>query len=58
MKKALNFLLILTFALTLLVPLTGVPIHKSASLLFLCSVWYMPLCAGERWTQEGVLSLD
>ena len=35
MKKALNFLLILTFALTLLVPLTGVPIHKSASLLFL-----------------------
>lgn len=35
MKKALNFLLILTFALTLLVPLTGVHIHKSASLLFL-----------------------
>ena len=35
MKKALSILLMITFVLTLLVPLTGVHIHKSASLLFL-----------------------
>lgn len=35
MKKVLNSLLLLTFVLTLLVPLTGVHLHKLASLLFL-----------------------
>lgn len=35
MKKALNVLLMITFVVTLLVPLTGVVVHKMASLLFL-----------------------
>lgn len=35
MKKALNVLLMITFVLTLLVPLTGIVVHKMASLLFL-----------------------
>lgn len=35
MKKTLNIFLLITFVLTLLVPLTGIHIHKLASLLFL-----------------------
>lgn len=35
MKKALNLLLLASFVLTLLVPLTGVVVHKLASTLFL-----------------------
>lgn len=34
-KKLLNYLLLLTFVLTMMVPLTGVPLHKLVSLLFL-----------------------
>lgn len=35
MKKVLNILLLITFVLTLFVPLTGIHVHKLASLLFL-----------------------
>lgn len=35
MKRALNILLMITFVLTLFVPLTGVHVHKLASALFL-----------------------
>lgn len=35
MKKALNMALLFSFLLTLFVPLTGVHLHKLASLLFL-----------------------
>ena len=35
MKRCLHGLLLITFVLTILVPLTGIHIHKSASLLFL-----------------------
>lgn len=35
MKKALNLALLISFILTILVPLTGVHIHKLASVLFL-----------------------
>ena len=35
MKRSLNILLMVTFVLTLFVPLTGVHIHKLASVLFL-----------------------
>ena len=34
-KKTLNLLLLLSFIVTVLVPLTGVPVHKMASALFL-----------------------
>jgi len=35
MKKVLNIALLITFILTIMVPLTGVAIHKLASALFL-----------------------
>lgn len=35
MKKALNIALLVSFIVTLLVPLTGIHIHKLASVLFL-----------------------
>ena len=35
MKKVLNLLLLISFVLTLFVPLTGIHVHKLASLLFL-----------------------
>ena len=35
MKKVLNYLLLITFALTVMVPLTGIHVHKLASVLFL-----------------------
>ena len=35
MKKILNYALFLTFVMTIMVPLTGVHIHKLASTLFL-----------------------
>lgn len=35
MKKILNITLFLSFTATVLVPLTGIPIHKMASVIFL-----------------------
>lgn len=35
MKKALNLALLISFVLTILVPLTGIHVHKLASTLFL-----------------------
>ena len=35
MKKILNILLLVTFVITIMVPLTGIHIHKLASVLFL-----------------------
>ena len=35
MKKALNVALLVSFVLTILVPLTGIHIHKLASVIFL-----------------------
>lgn len=35
MKKLLNIALLLSFAATVMVPLTGIPIHKLASVTFL-----------------------
>ena len=35
MKKILNIALLISFILTIIVPLTGIPIHKMASVIFL-----------------------
>lgn len=35
MKKSLNFALLISFVVTIMVPLTGIRIHKLASVLFL-----------------------
>lgn len=59
MKRILNYLLLITFIVTNLVPLTGVPIHKMASVLFLllCIVHtlvYRRKLGAKKW---GILAI-
>ena len=54
MKKVLNYLLLITFALTVMVPLTGVHVHKLASVLFLLlcivhTVLYRKRLGAKKW---------
>lgn len=54
MKKVLNLSLLVTFLLTILVPLTGIHIHKLASVLFLLlcivhTVIYSKKLDKKRW---------
>lgn len=54
MKKTLNIALLLSFAATVLVPFTGIPIHKLASVLFLVlslvhTVVYRRKLGAKRW---------
>lgn len=54
MKKALNILLCISFVATIMVPLTGVPIHKLASVVFLLlcivhTVTYRKKLGAKRW---------
>ena len=54
MKKILNITLLLSFSGTVLVPLTGIPIHKMASVLFLLlslihTVIYRRKLGTKRW---------
>lgn len=63
MKKALNIALFLSFLLTILVPLTGVHIHKLASVLFLLltilhTVVYRRKLGLKRWLLLGLVLLS
>lgn len=54
MKKILNILLLLSFIITIMVPVTGIPFHKLAStvFLFLCMIHaavYRKNLNGKRW---------
>ena len=54
MKKALNIALLLSFLVTVMVPLTGVHIHKLASVLFLLlcivhTIVYRRKLGAKRW---------
>ena len=54
MKRLLNFALLVSFVVTVLVPLTGVHIHKLASVLFLLltalhSIVYRKKLRGKIW---------
>ena len=54
MKKALNIALLLSFLVTITVPLTGVHIHKLASVLFLLlcivhTIVYRRKLGAKRW---------
>ena len=42
MKKVLNIALLISFVVTIMVPLTGVHIHKMASVIFLLLNIYKP----------------
>ncbi len=54
MKKILNIALLITFVLTIMVPLTGIHIHKLASTLFLLlnivhTIIYRNKLGTKRW---------
>ena len=54
MKKLLNIALLISFIVTIMVPLTGVHVHKMASVLFLLlsivhSVVYRKKLGAKRW---------
>ena len=54
MKKVLNIALLISFIVTIMVPLTGVHIHKLASVLFLLlsivhTITYRKKLGAKRW---------
>ena len=63
MKKILNIALLLSFAATVLVPLTGIPIHKMASVLFLLlslihTVIYRRKLGTKRWLLLSIIVIS
>ena len=60
MKKALNIALLISFIITIMVPLTGIHIHKMASVLFLLlnivhTVTYRKKLGVKRWLLLGLI---
>lgn len=60
MKKLLNIALLIAFLVTIMVPLTGVKIHKLASVLFLLlsmihTVLYRRKLGVKRWLLLGLI---
>ena len=54
MKKVLNIALLISFVVTIMVPLTGVHIHKMASVIFLLlsivhTITYRKKLGAKRW---------
>ena len=63
MKKVLNYLLLISFIITNLVPVTGVAIHKMASVFFLLlciihTVTYRKQMKCKRWLMLGVIVIS
>ena len=63
MKKLLNIALLLSFLATVLVPLTGIHIHKLASVLFLLlsivhTVIYRKKLGIRRWLLLGMILIS
>ena len=63
MKKVLNIALLISFAVTVLVPLTGVHIHKIASVIFLLlsivhTVTYRRKLGVKRWLLLGLILIS
>lgn len=57
MKKVFHHLLFLTFILTILVPITGIQIHKLASTLFLILSFVHVIYYSKKMTVKKVLLL-
>ena len=60
MKKLLNIALLISFLITCMVPLTGVPVHKLASVLFLLlsivhTIVYRRKLGIKRWLLLGLI---
>ena len=63
MKKALNIALLISFIVTIMVPLTGIHIHKMASVLFLLlsivhTVTYRKKLGVKRWLLVGLILIS
>ena len=63
MKKALNIALLITFVLTVMVPLTGIHIHKLASVIFLLlsvvhTIVYRKKLGAKRWLLLGLVLIS
>ena len=63
MKKALNIALLISFIITIMVPLTGIHIHKMASMLFLLlsivhTVTYRKKLGVKRWLLLGLILIS
>ena len=63
MKKVLNYLLLISFIVTNLVPLTGVHVHKMASVFFLLlcivhTIIYASKMQWKRWLLLGLIVIS
>ena len=63
MKKILNWALLVSFLVTVMVPLTGVHIHKLASVLFLLlsivhTIVYRKKLGVKRWLLFGLIMIS
>ena len=63
MKRFLNIALLISFLVTIMVPLTGVHIHKLASVLFLLlsiahTIVYRKKLGAKRWLLLGVIIIS
>mgnify|MGYP003542362984 FL=1 len=63
MKKLLNHALLISFIVTVLVPLTGIHIHKLASVIFLLlsivhTVTYRKKLGTKRWLLLGLILIS
>ena len=63
MKKVLNIALLISFVVTIMVPLTGVHIHKMASVIFLLlsivhTITYRKKLGVKRWLLLGLILIS
>ena len=63
MKKLLNIALLISFLVTIMVPLTGIHIHKLASVLFLLlsivhTISYRKKLETKRWLLLGLIVIS
>ena len=63
MKKLLNIALLISFVVTIMVPLTGVHIHKMASVIFLLlsivhTIVYRKKLGAKRWLLLGLILIS
>ena len=63
MKKALNLALLISFLVTIMVPLTGIQTHKLASVLFLLlsivhTIVYRRKLGAKRWLLLGLIVIS
>ena len=63
MKKILNIALLIRFIVTIMVPLTGVHVHKMASVLFLMlsivhTIVYRKKLGSKRWLLLGLIVIS